>query len=304
METINFSNYGFKKLEKLHLDSHIMNTEGKLFVIPEKSKWETYSKILKFFYNTEGNIFGNKLFTINSLIDNKNQINIPELVLPEKLAIINGKVCGYTMPYIKNINLSLFLREKEISNSEKVYYLKQIGEILKKLEKVRNNTIIKDFYLNDIHESNFIIDIESKKLNVVDMDSCKINGNKPSASRYLTKISPISKMKKKYRKNKNAEYPGYIIPDKNSDLFCYNVIVLNYLFQDNITILSLEEFYVYLDHLRKIGLPYKLVDKFAKLYQYVDNDNIMEYLDYITPSILINSNAATFNNKVLTKTYN
>ena len=301
METINFSNYSFKKLHKLCLDSNIMNTEGKLFIIPEKSKWDTYSKVLKIFYNNEGSIFGNKLFTINSLIDNKDEINIDELVFPEKLAVINGKICGYTMPYIENMNLGVFLKDNSIPNEQKIYYLKQIGEILEKLKNVRNNTNIKDFYLNDLHENNFVINLVSKKLNVIDLDSCKINGNKPCCSKYLSPISPINDIEKKYVKNKDTEYLGYIVPNHNSDLYCYNVIVLNYLFQNKITRLSIEEFYVYLNYLRKIGLPYKLVDKFSKLYQYMDNENIMNYLDYITPSVLINSNVTTFNDKVLKK---
>lgn len=303
MEIISFSNYSFKKLKKLHLESSIMNTEGNLFIIPEKEKWEKHSTILKTFYNTEGSSFGNKLFTINSLIDSREEINIPELILPDKLAAVNGKVVGYTMPYIENINLSSLLNDNAIDNKTKIYYLKEIGKILEKMAIMRKNTDIKDFFLNDLHEGNFIIDLNTGKLNVVDMDSCKINGNNPAAAKYLTPMSPISKIPKKYRKNKNNDYLGYIIPDENSDLYCYNVIVLNYLFQNRITNLTIEEFYVYLNYLRKTGLPYKLVDEFAKLYQYMDNENIMEYLDYITPSVLMNSNCVEFHNKVLSKKY-
>ena len=119
----------------MYLDSCIMNTEGKLFIIPEKTKWATNTKVLKVFYNKEGDMFGNKLFTINSLINKKDEIGIEELIFPEKLAIIDGKVCGYTMPYIENINLSLIHQDNNIPNNIKINYLKQIGEILVKMEK-------------------------------------------------------------------------------------------------------------------------------------------------------------------------
>lgn len=58
----------------------------------------------------------------------------------------------------------------------------------------------------------------------------------------------------------------------------------------------MENFYTYLNYLRTIGLPYRLVDKFAKLYEYLDNENIFEELDYITDSVLEKSNALAFHN--------
>ena len=68
MKTVSFSNYTFKKFEKLKLESSIFNTEGKLYRFTDKNKWDLSEKVLKVFYNTEGDIFSNKLFTINSLI--------------------------------------------------------------------------------------------------------------------------------------------------------------------------------------------------------------------------------------------
>ncbi len=301
MKTITFSNYSFKKLEKMKLDSSIINTEAKLFIIPEKLKWNTFPKVLKIFYNDEGNIFSNKLFTINSLIDKKDKIGIDELIFPEKIAIVGAKVCGYTMPYIENINLDLLLKNPNVSNNEKIKYLKQIGEILEKMKVVRKNTDIKDFYLNDINENNFIINLSTGKLNCIDLDSCKINNNKPFASRYLTPLSPIGELPKKYIKNRDNKYPGFIVANENSDLFCYSIIVLNYLFQGKVKNLNIEQFYIYLNYLRKIGLPYKLIDKFDLLYQHRPNKNITEDLDYITQSVLEKSNAVAFYNKVLNK---
>lgn len=197
MEVRNISNYYFKKLKRLKLDSSIYNTEGILYVIDCKDKWEKDKKILKFFYNDTGNIFSNKLFTLNELIDKKSVINIPEIIMPESLVTLNGKAIGFIMPYINNINFDLILNNFNISNSQKIEYFKQIGVILDKMKKVRENTTVNDFFLNDLHEKNFVLNLDTKCINIVDIDSCKISGNKPFASRYLTPMSNVSTMPSK-----------------------------------------------------------------------------------------------------------
>lgn len=297
MEIINFSTYKFRKLQKLKLHPKLLNCEAELFIIDDKNKWESDYKVLKVFFNNQDDIFSNKLFTINSLIANKDKINISELVLPEKLASINDKITGYTMPYIENTNFEILLSNFNISNKEKLTYFKQIGSILEKMKTIRNNTSIKDFYLNDLHEGNFILNHKTKKINVVDLDSCKINNNKPFAAKYLSPISIISDITSKYIHNNEYRYPGFIIPNENSDLYCFNVMVLNYLLQTKISKLSIEQFYVYMNYLRSIGLPYKIVDKFAKIYQCVNNENIVDDLDYITDSILEKSNILCYSMK-------
>ena len=55
---------------------------------------------------------------------------------------------------------------------KKIYYLKKIGELLHQLEQIRKYTPFNDFYLNDIHESNFIVNPYKKTITAVvfDMD--------------------------------------------------------------------------------------------------------------------------------------
>ncbi|UKI28760.1 MAG: hypothetical protein L6V78_07850 [Clostridium sp.] len=66
-----------------------------------------------------------------------------------------------------------------VYNTEvKIKYLKDIGTILEKMDEVRKYAELEDFYLNDLHEGNFIVD-EEGTLRVIDLDSCKIAGNMP-----------------------------------------------------------------------------------------------------------------------------
>lgn len=67
------------------------------------------------------------------------------------------------MPYIKeNINLVLILQHKDIEIKEKIKYLKMIGNILKRLSKIK--IMGEGFYLGDLHEGNFIWDFDNEML--------------------------------------------------------------------------------------------------------------------------------------------
>lgn len=296
MKIVTISKRKFNELEKLPLSNTIFNTEAVLYLFQDKSKWKIEKKTFKKLYTDEGDSFGNKLMTVNALIDNKEFIDIDELVMPEKLVAVDDQIVGFTMPYIENTNLSDILKDNSISNKIKIDYLKEIGSILNKMKKVREHGEIKDFYLNDLHEANFVLNHNTNKINVVDMDSCKINGNKPFVAKYLTPCSPISDMNNKYIINDEFKYPGYIVANENSDLFCYNVMILNYLYKDTITKLNKEEYYTYLQYLMDIDFPFDLVTSFSKIYEYTDNVNSMEYLEEIPAKAIFMANKTVYEN--------
>ena len=301
METINITKRKFDSLERYNLPNYVYNTEGVLYILPIKNRWVEQTKLLKRLYLTNGAVFGNKLSTINSLIDCRNLLDIDEIVFPEKIATVNSEIVGFTMPLIESINLATALKSKEISNEQKIDYLKQIGAILEKMKIRREYTNISDFYINDLHESNFIVD-KNNQVKVIDIDSCKINGNGIFNSKYLSSKSFINEIYK-YQKgnNKNAEYKKYeqisytypsyngmtsaFIPDENTDLYCYIIVILNFLYEDNIGSFTLQEFYDYLEYLSKIGVDKKLLSCFEKITTNSQNENPYELLDALIPFI-------------------
>ena len=306
MQTINVSEKRFSALAKYDIPNYVYNTEGTLYVLPIKNKWETQLKLLKRLFLTNGEVFGNKLSTINSLIDNREKIGriiTDEIVFPEKIAVVDGSIVGFTMPLIESINLKTALISNDISNEMKISYLKQIGELLEKMHSVREYSEIEDFYINDLHESNFIVDTDNR-VRAIDIDSCKINGNKIFNSKYLSSKSFISQIYKyqkndeenrtKYKKDTDYKYSyrkystdvsGAFIPDENTDIYCYMMIILNFLYGDNIGNFSLEEFYDYLEYLNSIGFNKELLSYFEKVASNSPNENPYELLDSIIPYI-------------------
>ncbi len=298
MNIMNMSKYDLKKIKKFSLASGLINTEAELFILKEKNDWNIEYKMLKVFYNNSGSNFSNKLFTINELIDKKEIINMNELVIPEKILIINDEVKGFSMSYIKSVSFETVLNDFKIDNLKKIKYFKQISNILKKMDQLRKNSELSDFYLNDIHENNFIVNNETDKINVVDLDSCKIGGNKPFAAKYLTMYAPISNMNSKYKLNNDINFSSYVIPDKNTDLYCYTMMIINFLFKGKANLMNRDKYYLYLDYLRSIGYSYNLLDKFYKIYEYVDNELIDEELNELNNDMVYKSHHKIFEMKI------
>jgi len=310
METINITKKRFDSLKQYKLPNYVYNTEGTLYILPLKNRWNTQIKLLKRLYLNSGAVFGNKLQTINSLIDNKDEIGIEEIVFPEKIATIGSEIVGFIMPLINAINLKTALMDDSISNERKIKYLKQIGLILEKMKIVREYTTINDFYLNDLHESNFIITTDTDNVRVIDIDSCKINGNQIFNSKYLSSKSFINQIYKyqknsgydyqyaynengtKYRKYSDTSYQKYstnmegrFIPDENTDLYCYMIIILNFLYGEDTGRFTLEEFYDYLTYLDEIGVNKEFTNIAEKLVDGSPNENPYELLDSLIPFI-------------------
>lgn len=279
MQIMNISEKRFNNLEPYILPNHIFNTEAKLFMFEDKNRWERKRYLLKKLYNDSGTVFSNKLYTINELNDKKDEIDMPELVMPEKLIAIYGNIVGFLIPYVENINFKTLLSSYDFSNKQKIDYFKEIGEILERMVRVREFTSVNEFYLNDLHEANFILNKETGKINVVDLDSCKIGFNSPFAAKYLSHNSPINDVSKYKKVNSAIFNEQRFLPNYDTDIFCYIIMILNYLYGGNVNGLTMGEFYDYLIYLHELGVSYELIDMLALVYTEHANVNPYEYLD-------------------------
>jgi len=282
MYIMNMSEKRFNSLKPLNLPDDILNMEADLYVVDEKVEWEYKKFVLKRLYSDNGSIFSNKLYTINELIDRKDEIGIEELIMPEKLVSVHGKIVGFIQPLIDNINFKSVLNSSEFTNKEKIGFFKEIGTILEKMANIRRYSSLKNFYLNDIHEGNFILNNKTGKINVVDMDSCKINCNDVFVSKYLFPFSPISDVFKYVCINEIDNIGGLYRVDENTEYYCYIVMILNYLYGNNITKLSMEEYYDYMEYLHSIGVSFELIDLFSLIYSEHDNINPYEHLEELS----------------------
>ena len=278
MQIINMSKTKLNSLEPLILPKNVTSTECELFKYPYYGK----EKLLKKLHRTDGIIFANKLYTIEAL--NANKDSMPSnFILPESLVSINKKIEAFTMKYIKGINLSVILNNPDITYEEKIHYLKSIGRILEQMQNIRKYTNLNNFYLGDIHEDNFLVERDKQEVYIVDLDSCKIAGNKSFPGRYLTNSSLIKYNNTKYQTlSQTDDLADYKI-DENTDIYCYIIMILNYLYDGRVDRLSLDKFYDFINYLEDIKVSIELIECFNKIVVGGNNINPCNYLDTLTP---------------------
>jgi hypothetical protein len=75
------------------------------------------------------------------------------------------------------------------------------------------------------------------------------------------------------------------MPNANTEWFCYNLIILNYIAQGPIFDLNIANFYDYLQYLKDLGFPTEIIDCFAKIYTNADNKSPQHLLEQIPDDI-------------------
>ena len=201
-------------------------------------------------------------------------------VIPEFLVLLDNKDLYMAIDYINGNNLGDVLKDKNINIRDKKIYLSYIGNTLEEMRHMRENPLLSDFCLGDLHEDNFIV--SNKKLYTIDLDDAKIDSISPIAS-YLQVGSLFSYLHtdKYIIEDYNPYFVKYKV-DYNTDMYCYIMIILNFLYGDNVNNMDINDFYCYLDYLYKIGIDSSLLKCFNSIYSDFDNINPMNYIDSLT----------------------
>ena len=273
METINIRKKDIKDVEGLKIGNAL---SGERNVIRDPNDPTNAFKLL---FRCNGIYFSNKLYTVNSLVDLSKNVDFPEMVFPDRLLAVDNRVIGFSMPLINGVTLADILYNADIDINIKVKYLKQIGDILEKMAKLRKDNSNLNWYLNDLHERNFVVDSDKQQLRIVDLDSCRILGNHPFLSKYLSSFSPLIDFPEKYHTDFEISCGGEFIADENSDLYCYAMLVMDFLYGARVNLTSKEEYFRYLEYLKSIGAPQELVDAWSKVYSNDNNVNFAHLLD-------------------------
>ena len=272
----------YANLERLVLPEGVFNTEGNLKLIKDARSGEL--KLLKTFKDSSGLVYVNKVKTLESLLKHKEELAIDELVYPEEMIKVGGEGIGYVMPYFEaSFNLGTRLKNSSVTRSTKIAYLKAVGMLLRKIKELRESTGI-EFFINDLHENNFIVD-KNGTVRLVDIDSVKIDDNLPFRSKYLGEYGAITNFSRKYKRTYYRNGLGKIEPNENTDLYCYIMMIVNFLSNSPLHLMGLQNYHNYLLHLKEIGVPIELIYLFERVYTNEDNVNPVDLLDELIPFI-------------------
>lgn len=277
MKVTTISKRKYRELKRLQLDDGICNSESIVYDLHIRGE----HKVLKEIKEKDGEYFATKMYTAKMLDTYKDYIP-QSIYIPDTIAVVGGETIGFTIPFVEGINLATVLRNPKVSVDEQIYYLRKIGQLLEQLRNIRQYTPLKDFYLNDLHESNFIVNPNNRDIGAIDLDSSKIGANGVYPSRYASPYSLVQHLPNKYKVNESGRCGGYILPDDNSEIYCYIMTILNYLFGGNIFRLNIEDFYTYINYLDRIGIDKELLTIMEKIVYNCPNVNPEPYLETLT----------------------
>lgn len=287
MHVINFRMRDLRKLRQLYIEPGVFNTEATMLVLKRKSFPDHIERVFKFLdlqikyaeYSDDPYVFSKKLFTVTTLNTLNEYSNIEELVIPDTLVYVDGDLSGFALPIVKNHkNLGVIVNNDRKPLAIKLPYLKQLGEIIERVQKVEG-----EYNLNfgDLNEYNFIIG-EDDKVKAVDLDSSYLGVGEPlSMAYYLLKNKYIKSLPEKYKTTDK----GIVIPSNNTDLYCYNMIILNALSKKNLYRMDINTYYEYMWYLETLDLPSLLLEAFHNIYIPKNNINPKEAIEEIDPCL-------------------
>ena len=305
METVNMSKKKYNELMMLDLDPSIIHSEADFYIALLRNK----PKVFKSLYINDGPSFGAKLYIIE-LLNTFRELLPSSFVLPDSLCSVQGKIVGFSMDIIDGTPLELILNNPKVDLEIKKHYLKEVGRLLEQLDKIRKNTELDSIFINDLNPSNFLIEKDTNELRTIDLDSCMIGDSKPFYSRLLGRKSLINRAEcdNKYIKynSKEEEFDelgkydfksrfGIFVPDANTDAYCYNMMILNFLYGGNVNLMTVNEYCDYLFYLSKIGIDHDLTESFFKLVNTCDNNVPIESIDSLTYEQIAKARRRTYN---------
>ncbi len=250
MEPINLNKQNLRKLKPYLIDDNIINCDANFYY--NKSNPNLLYKI---FRTNDYLVLRQKQDLIEDLINHEQDINIKELILPQSIININGSFKGITMEKVKGGNISLFLSNNGCPLKIKIDILYELGNLLK---KIRNTNPKLNLAFGDVHGDNFMS--SKNHISGIDTDGMTINGHRGRISYYLRK-NPWLKEINKYEFDHD-----YIFPNKDTDLFCFIMMVLDIISNDKIYLLSLDEYKRYLEYLYTLDFNPNLLGSLASIY--------------------------------------
>lgn len=292
MQTIKLSKRQLDNLKKYEVPQEVTNTEGVIYYLKTGiKKIDSQELLFKKLYvnhdtfeqtdNPDDYIYhsgsmANKLHTISKLNDYKNTMNIEELVIPKHQVSFKDEIIGFTVPEIKGArSFQAVLCDYKVPSEDKIEYLRQIGETLKKIKHLRLYDI--NFYIHDLQEGNILVTDRDKKIHFIDLDSASFSTEQALSSKPLVVDKKI-KNYSKYKFNKvDVPYPG-----EEQELYCYNMLILRALYEGNIYRMSKDEFDEYIAYLSYLGLDPELLRSFSTIYTESPNINPVDSLESIT----------------------
>ena len=284
----------FNKLKRFEIDDDITHLESDLFLAKIKDNFKYKEYIIKKLKILNATSLANKMWTVIMLGDYGKNMEVEELVIPEHQIFIDGNLSGFSVPRIKGRNLGKIIKDFKTPNEDILKYFFKVGVAI---EKVQHNSAFVfpggvKFHFGDLHAYNIIID-ENDNAKFVDLDSGYVGSSLPNPSMYLSTTNFLLNNQRKYPVI-NSGYICLNIPNDDTDLYCYNMMILEFLANYKIRKTNIEDYYGYLGYLQSLGYGPDILESFFRLPISCHNINPCNYLDQIPKDKICRSSYSVY----------
>ena len=151
MKIINLRMHQLRSLKELELEPGTFNTEALMLILNKKQAKTKDGERMLFKYldaQDDEKVMARKLYTINMLNGSEKYSSINELIIPDHIVVVDGKIAGFALPLIENHkNLGKLLNNETISLETKLPYIIQLGSIVDKVERITNESFRMQFVI-------------------------------------------------------------------------------------------------------------------------------------------------------------
>jgi len=271
LDIINLRGRQFRRLSFLSIPKGVFNSEGLLLTLNKNYKTCNGKRVLFKCLDAQESprIMDRKLDIVDYLHTSKYN-ELDELVVPEYLVMVDNEFAGFGMELIEQSrNLGHVINSNKVDFKSKKKYLEQLGDLIDKVDRVEDD---KKFYFGDLNEYNFLID-KNDNIKAIDLDSSYVDGlegiSPPSMAFYLLRNFDLWSLPNKYKRSNL----GIVIPNKDSDLYSYLMIILSIISNHNMHEEDMTTYYRYLLFLESKGVDPRLIDMFRNVYSSKENEN-------------------------------
>ena len=199
-------------------------------------------------------------------------------ILPQKILQVDSLIVGYEMPLIDGIRLSDALRSCDSRTA--IRWFIQIFEGIQFL-----NSLNEAMAFGDLHEDNILIN-KNGELYYCDIDGFRILNGRGKYGRYFTMMSYLcNELPEKYKIEKKS---GDYLTDKNSDIACLVIMIMNYIMSshDCFASIPVDIAREYVDFIEQKGMPGEIIEMVRMLYRGEDNFINLEALQKMPEDLL------------------
>jgi hypothetical protein len=284
-----------RKLEHLAISEDVFNTEGLMLILNKQYKTKDGKRMLfKYLDMQEFDSVMDRKEYILSYLNSSPYKDLEGLVIPDSEIFVDGDLAGFAMPLIEHHkNVGHLLHSHHVPFHEKKKLLKELGALIDSVNRIDAEH---ELFFGDLNEYNFILD-EEEKMKAIDLDSCHVSNldgvEPPDMAYYLLKNPNLWTLPNKYKKN----FIGILIPNKDSDLYSYLMVVLDTIANHNMFKEDMDTYFAYLEYLHGLGVPSELIDMFWNIYTPKTNENPRLMIDTLDDHLVYHSSFNHFQKK-------